>query len=151
MAKKNIRWATEPAGSDYAAAATYLSLLLDEGQADAIARHLTTAPPVCHRANDLLRASALALLPVDDPEVAKDLKKVRKGRQLPPVLLVRGDLGRRPVTVADGYHRICASYHLDEDADIPCRIADLVGVDQRQAGAAGNGSMPMSAEVSSGR
>ena len=28
-----------------------------------------------------------------------------------------------PLTVADGYHRICASYHLDEDADIPCRIA----------------------------
>jgi hypothetical protein len=25
----------------------------------------------------------------------------------------------------DGYHRICASYQLDEDADIPCRIADL--------------------------
>jgi hypothetical protein len=28
------------------------------------------------------------------------------------------------LTIADGYHRICASYHLDEDADIPCRIAD---------------------------
>jgi len=27
--------------------------------------------------------------------------------------------------VADGYHRICASYHLDEDADIPCRLVDL--------------------------
>jgi hypothetical protein len=25
--------------------------------------------------------------------------------------------------IADGYHRICASYHLDEDADIPCRMA----------------------------
>jgi hypothetical protein len=29
------------------------------------------------------------------------------------------------MTTADGYHRICASYHLDEDADIPCRIVDL--------------------------
>jgi hypothetical protein len=28
------------------------------------------------------------------------------------------------LTVADGYHRICASYHLDEDTDIPCRIVD---------------------------
>jgi hypothetical protein len=28
-----------------------------------------------------------------------------------------------PLTIADGFHRICASYHLDEDADIPCRIA----------------------------
>jgi hypothetical protein len=30
-----------------------------------------------------------------------------------------------PLIVADGYHRICASYHLDENTDIPCRIADL--------------------------
>jgi hypothetical protein len=43
------------------------------------------------------------------------------------VLLVRGRLGAGvPLTVADGYHRICASYHLDENAPIPCRIADLV-------------------------
>jgi hypothetical protein len=42
------------------------------------------------------------------------------------VLLVRGQLTSEvPLTIADGYHRICASYHLDEDADIPCRIADL--------------------------
>ena len=27
--------------------------------------------------------------------------------------------------IADGYHRVCASYHLDENADIPCRIVDL--------------------------
>jgi len=30
-----------------------------------------------------------------------------------------------PLVVADGYHRICASHHLDENADIPCRMADL--------------------------
>jgi hypothetical protein len=30
-----------------------------------------------------------------------------------------------PLIVGDGYHRICASYHLSEDADIPCRLADL--------------------------
>jgi hypothetical protein len=27
-----------------------------------------------------------------------------------------------PLTIADGYHRVCASYHLDEDADVPCRL-----------------------------
>jgi hypothetical protein len=38
---------------------------------------------------------------------------------------VRGRLDAHvPLTVADGYHRICASYHIDEDADIPCRIVD---------------------------
>ena len=41
------------------------------------------------------------------------------------MLVVRGHLGAAvPLTVADGYHRICGSYHLDEDADIPCRIVD---------------------------
>ena len=45
---------------------------------------------------------------------------------LSPVLLVRGQAaGGLALIVADGYHRISASYHLDEDADIPCRIADL--------------------------
>jgi hypothetical protein len=48
------------------------------------------------------------------------------GKGLSAVLLVRGQLASEiPLTVADGYHRICASYHLDEDADIPCRIIDL--------------------------
>ena len=52
-----------------------------------------------------------------------DLAKVAKGQLLSPVLLVRGRLTAHvPLTVADGYHRICPSYHLDEKADIPCLI-----------------------------
>jgi len=123
MAKRE-RW-SQPKASDYAAAGTYLRLLLVPGQANQVTNALKTAPTVTHRANDLLRASGLPLLPVDDPEVAKDLKKVSKGKQLAPVFLLRGSLGQRPLTIADGYHRICASYHLEEDADIPCRLADL--------------------------
>ena len=115
---------SEAAESDYMAAATYLRLLMIPGQANQAANALRGAPPVGYRANDLLRASGLPLLPDDDPEVAKDLKKVRKGKPLAPVLLLRGQLGQRLLTIADGYHRICASYHLDEDADIPCLIAD---------------------------
>ena len=61
----------------------------------------------------------------DNRHVAKDLDKVRAGQKLSPVLLVRGELDAgRPLVVADGYHRICASYHLDENAEIPCRIVD---------------------------
>jgi hypothetical protein len=30
-----------------------------------------------------------------------------------------------PLHIADGYHRVCASYYLDEDTDIPCRIVGL--------------------------
>ena len=50
---------------------------------------------------------------------------VKKGKALSPVLLVRGEIGRYPLVVADGYHRICASYHLDEDTEIPCRMVAL--------------------------
>jgi hypothetical protein len=123
---RTARWNGTPADSDYAAAAAYLSLLGGSPASLAIVDALRSAPVVNHRANDLLRASALPLLPADDPEVAKDFKKVKRGERMSQVLLVRGELhDNRALTVADGYHRICASYHLDEDAPIPCRIADL--------------------------
>jgi hypothetical protein len=67
----------------------------------------------------------LPLLDIGNPHVARDLKKVHDGKRLSPVLLVRGDGGRGlPLIVADGYHRICASWHINENTIIPCRIAD---------------------------
>jgi hypothetical protein len=120
------RWTRSPAAHDFAAAADYLSLLFDPPTVAVVVRRLRTATITTKKAKDLLRASRLPLLPVDDSELVRDLRKVKKGVKLSPVLLVRGGLGGyRPLTVADGYHRICASYHLDEDADIPCRLADL--------------------------
>ncbi|HSP65690.1 MAG TPA: hypothetical protein VLO10_05820 [Candidatus Deferrimicrobium sp.] len=119
-------WASAPAAHDFDAAADYLSLLFDAVTIRTVVRRLRTAAPATKKAKDLLRASGLALLPADDKELLKDLKKVKKGEKLSPVLLVRGGLYHaRLLTVADGYHRICASYHLDEAADIPCHIADL--------------------------
>jgi hypothetical protein len=121
------RWKEEPDAHDYPAAAQYLRLLLSGAESDAIVEELRAAPVARFLAKDLLRASALSLLLKDDVHVAGDLEKVRQGQRLSPVLLVRGRLGAGvPLTVADGYHRICASYHLDENAPIPCRIADLV-------------------------
>jgi len=29
-----------------------------------------------------------------------------------------------PLVVADGYHRVCASYWIDENTDIPCILVD---------------------------
>jgi hypothetical protein len=58
--------------------------------------------------------------------VKKDLAKVADGKRLSPVLLVRGRGAKDvPLVVADGYHRVCASHHLDEDADVPCRLVEL--------------------------
>ena len=112
-------WKDEPETQDYPAARSYLSLLVDPSEAKKTVKALADNPDaVRYKAKDILRAAGLPLLPLDDPEVAKDLAKVQAGTKLSPVLLVRGD----PLWVADGYHRICASYHLDEDAEIPCRI-----------------------------
>jgi hypothetical protein len=119
-------WKEQPDQHDYPAAEDYLSLLTTPADAKRLARRLRVAPIVHRKAKDLLRASGLPVLAPDNFHVAKDLKKVSEGTLLSPVLLVRGVLrARMPLIVADGYHRICASYHLDEDADIPCRIADL--------------------------
>jgi len=38
---------------------------------------------------------------------------------LSPILLLRGNEGH-PLIVAAGYHRVCASYWIDENTDIPC-------------------------------
>jgi hypothetical protein len=120
-------WKERPDEHDYPAAEEYLSLVTSPAAAKRLARRLRVAPIVHRKAKDLLRASGLPLLAPDNFHVAKDLKKVTAGRLLSPVLLVRGMLRTQiPLIVADGYHRICASYHLDEDADIPCRIADLL-------------------------
>lgn len=119
-------WKDEPDEHDYPAAEDYLSLLVPSSKAKQLVRGLRAAPLVHRKAKDLLRASRLPVLPPDNLHVARDLKKVKDGKGLSPVLLVRGQLASEvALTVADGYHRICASYHLDEDADIPCRIADL--------------------------
>jgi len=119
-------WKTEPDDHDYPAALDYLSLLLAPERAAAVVAALRNGPLVHRKAKDLLRASRLELLPADNIHVRADLAKVQHGQHLSPVLVVRGDLGTDvPLTIADGYHRVCASYHLDEDAEIPCRIADL--------------------------
>lgn len=119
-------WKNEPEDHDFPAAADYLSLLLQANTVESTVDALRAAQTIERKAKDLLRASRLELLPTDNPHVASDLRKVDDGERLSPVLLVRGRIGEGvPLIVADGYHRICASYHLDEDAAIPCRIADL--------------------------
>lgn len=126
MPETTEHWKKEPEEHDFPAAADYLELLLARPAVERLVAALRAAETVHKKAKDLSRASELPILPSDNPHVAQDLKKVSRGEKLSPVLLVRGKLGADvPLTVADGYHRICASYHLDENADIPCRIVDL--------------------------
>jgi hypothetical protein len=113
-------WKDEPEAQDFPAAASYLSLLIGLKAAGKLVKALRKGAAIQHfAAKDILRASSLPLLAVDDSEVAADLEKVSRGIKLSPVLLVQG----APLWVADGYHRVCASYHLDEKEPVPCLIA----------------------------
>jgi hypothetical protein len=118
-------WRTDPDEHDYPAAHDYLTLVMSPAAAAGLVEALKTAPLMHRAAKDLLRASALSLLPENNYHVAKDLSKVKKGQLLSPVLLVAGDASRGAhLTIADGYHRICASWYLNEDEAIPCRLVD---------------------------
>jgi hypothetical protein len=119
-----VTWKAAPDEHDYPAAVAYLTLVAPPEDVDALVCALQAASEQRWKAKDILRAASLALLPVDNPHVAADLRKIEKGKELSPVLLVRGDLrDGRALQVADGYHRVCASYHTDENTDIPCRLA----------------------------
>jgi hypothetical protein len=124
-----VRWKDEPDEHDYPAAASYLALLAGPPAVVELVEDLRRAPIERHKAKDLLRASGLTDLPIDNVHVAKDVARVKSGKALSPVLVVRGDLVRGiPLQIADGYHRVCASYHLDEDTDIPCRVVGIPAV-----------------------
>jgi hypothetical protein len=112
-------WQHEPEAHDFPAAESYLSLLVGRSAAALLVKALQKELTLEHfAAKDILRAAGLPLLAADDSEVAADLEKVSRGKKLSPVLLAQGD----PLWIADGYHRVCASYHIDEKAGVPCRI-----------------------------
>jgi hypothetical protein len=116
-----INWLSEPEEHDYPAALSYLSLIYDEQTAANYVSRLQNAPILEFKAKDIFRASSLSLLGVSNAHIEKDQKKIKKGRGLSPLLLVR-DANNGKVVVADGYHRLCAVYSYDEDAMIPCKI-----------------------------
>ncbi len=123
MAKdqQEIRWLDEPEAHDYEAALSYLSLTFEGAAAKRYVEQLQRASVTRFKAKDIFRASGLSLLGISNSHVEKDRRKIRDGKQLSPLLLVR-DTAHGKVIVADGYHRMCAVYGHDEDALIPCKI-----------------------------
>ena len=123
MSKQKLNWKKKPESEDYAGALQFLMLNYPDSKARQLLRGLAKAKNIEHAAKDLLRASNLPLLPREEAHVEEDLTKIRKGKSLAPVLLIRGDMTRGiPLIVADGYHRICAICYYDENAPIPCRL-----------------------------
>ena len=114
-----IAWLPEPEETNYPAAQSYLELLIPpEKAADTVSR-LRLAAVTTFKAKDIFRASGLSLLGVSNLHVEKDRQKIAAGKKLSPILLVRSGTS---VIIADGYHRMCAVYSLNEDALIPCKI-----------------------------
>jgi hypothetical protein len=118
---QTVTWLPKPEKHDYQAAEDYLSLIMSPERAAEWRQKLIEAKDdITHRqAKDILRASQLALLDQDNKHVASDLAKAASGMALSPILLLRGT-GEHPLIIADGYHRVCASYWVDENTDIPC-------------------------------
>ncbi|OBF90042.1 hypothetical protein A5791_16445 [Mycobacterium sp. 852002-51163_SCH5372311] len=115
-----VRWLEKPEAHDFPAAADYLDLLADPHIVKELTERLRAGVGVHRKAKDILRAARLPLLSQDNPHVAADLFKIKKKQPLSPILLIRGDLDTGvPLQIADGYHRVCASYYTDENTDIP--------------------------------
>ena len=114
-AAPQLQWKKDVASHDYAAAASYLSIRFGESKAREVSEKLQKLPVITRRANDILRATQRDALPLSDPGVLKDLKKVLAGERLSPVLVADGD-------IADGYHRVSLAYALDPYADVPLKL-----------------------------
>ena len=119
----NVKWLEKPEAHDFPAAADYLDLVAESQTVKKLTKRLKAGTVVHKKAKDLLRAAQLSLLSADNPHVSSDLAKIGKGEPLSPILVVRGDFAAGvPLQIADGYHRVCASYHTDENTDIPVVI-----------------------------
>jgi hypothetical protein len=120
-----VRWLDEPQDKDYAAAQSYLSLLVGPDQLGPLIEQLRSAPIGRWRAKDILRAARLPLLNAkQSEEVAAKLAKVRAKEPISPILIVilRADVVAQ---IADGYHRTCAAYLAHEDTLVPGRVLSL--------------------------
>jgi hypothetical protein len=115
-----VKWLDMPEDHDYEAAADYLSMVAEPHLVQKTAA-LKETKPVYRKAKDILRAARLGLLSATNPHVASDLSKIGGGAKLSPILLVRGN-GTMALQIADGYHRVCASYLTDENTSIPCHL-----------------------------
>ncbi len=99
-AKAKVAWKKKPEQRDFDGALAYLNLVHAMSKAVKLVR--------------ALRRMRVSGTPCRSAEI-------RKGKGLPPVLLIRGEAEKGvPLTVADGYHRICAICYFDENAPVAC-------------------------------
>ena len=115
------KWLAEPEPHNYPAASSYLSLIYDSVAVARKVEGLQNAEVTSFKAKDIVRASRLPILGLDNAHVHKNLKKIADQKPMSPVLLVRSpETGT--VIIADGYHRVSACWQYNEDTVIPAKI-----------------------------
>ena len=125
MAKQqtpSITWQDDANPDDYEAAGHYLALVDNQKNIDKTLADLKAGTIVEYKATDLLRAAQLIVPKADDRPTREQIKKIKHGEPVSPVLLVRVPALRK-VIVADGFHRICAAYRIDPDVVLHCKLA----------------------------
>ena len=116
-----IRWLADPEDKDYAAAESFLSMLIAPGSLADVIGELRGAQPGHWAAKDVLRAAGLPPLKAkQSTEVAEKLRKIKRSEPISPILLIGGI--RDYLVIADGYHRASAAYRVDEDSLVPGRL-----------------------------
>lgn len=121
-----IEWAKKVTKKDLESAEEYLRLIFEPKDVkramSKLERHRSDIEKF--KVRDILRASQNELKPETNEDVQKQFIKMFEGEPLVPILLVRKD---HKLFIADGYHRMCAAYYLDEEAQMCCV---LVGLDE---------------------
>ena len=121
LKKTDIKWLKEPEEHDYPAAVSYLRLIYTDSKALLFVESLKNIGMTEFKVKDIFRASRLPLLGISNSHIVKNMKKLEDGKALSPLLLVRNP-NNGTVVIADGYHRLCTVYAIDEDAVIPAKI-----------------------------
>lgn len=117
-----INWRDKPRGKNLKEAEEYLDIF---GLGREV-REFDNARPKTMMAKDILRVTGQTPAKPNDPHVKKKLRQFKKGKPVPPVLLIWVDkaLGPKPqLLIADGFHRVSAAFHLDEDTQVHTLLA----------------------------
>jgi len=118
MTKKKSIWKKSVDKHDYDAALDYLTLIYNPEDAEILIEKLKNTKITIRKSKDIRRASGLELFPEDNKHVKENIKKIKRGILMSPMLLVV-DL---KLIIADGAHRESAVFYTSEDEDVKCVI-----------------------------
>ena len=117
-----INWSSEVKESNYIGATNYLNLIYPFDIVPTLILKLNVQLLREFEAKDIFRASGFNLLPNDNFHVKVTTSHIINEVEISPILLIK-DKGK--LIIADGYHRLCAIYHYNEDSFIQCQIVEV--------------------------